>query len=318
MIVMDNGGASQRAAGNSDPAWPTDYDMRCGFANLVQALPSVTIYEAVNEPEVNASKEAAIGSSCEPSMGYPASRCAASWFNDMAVMDKFLGRNDTLLAGTFAEASTTKTAPTGNCTTTDALSHFDFCYAYFLFWDYLDIPTHWSFHDYQDVQLSYNCTSIGASGCVNDREQNMYNMVKYWSTATPDIWITEAGVWLNGSFGSYVDDSRVNQANAAEGWLNLKSSGLATHVFYYQFTTTGDGQHTNGDAGFDSSLLGISQTDWSASGLWDPAHGKYAVPRSSYCVLAYGDSPAVAATDSRCNFVSTPEIPWSDWEGKDG
>jgi hypothetical protein len=42
------------------------------------------------------------------------------------------------------------------------------------------------------------------------------------------------------------------------------------------------------------------------------------VPRASYCVLAFGDSPALAVRDPRCDGVSGAENPATDWEDPTG
>jgi hypothetical protein len=122
----------------------------------------------------------------------------------------------------------------------------------------------------------------------------------------PQIWLTEAGVWLNGNlYGAQLDDDPIAQADAAEGFLNLPRASLQiTRVYYYEFQTF------HGD-GFDSALIasgGSNPPDGDRSGL--------APRRPSYCVLALGLTPAQAVSStyfSVCNDSSRSPTD-SDWQ----
>jgi hypothetical protein len=89
-------------------------------------------------------------------------------------------------------------------------------------------------------------------------------------------------------------------------------------LFWYEFETYGDGKSVGSDT-WDSALLGITSPSWDQSGQYNPGAGQFGVPRTSLCVLAYGDSPNPSASnaaewDSRCDFANSPQVPWYDWQ----
>jgi hypothetical protein len=172
-------------------------------------------------------------------------------------------------------------------------------------------PGYWSFHDYDDV------TAAGARAAspytynleaFNDVLANWYG-----PTYSAPIWITEAGARIdqpnirepdgsepecnNGELDGYnlawgggykvgncldwVPDqrlARLRQAWAAQGFHDL-ATALGGRVTQVDWWTPDDAPGT----GWDSALLDAAGT-----------------PRSSYCVLAYAETPATASSDPRC------------------
>ncbi|HWE13825.1 MAG TPA: hypothetical protein VG365_09955 [Solirubrobacteraceae bacterium] len=171
-------------------------------------------------------------------------------------------------------------------------------------------PSVWSWHPYGDVNASY----AGINNAHQTGDLAYYLNQQFPSH--PSFWLTEAGVVLNmGRYGPYIDGSKTAQAYAARGFKNLGNapnqaySGQISRVYWYEYQTYGDGVSTGSDT-WDSALLGITRADWVEDGS--------GVPRSSYCVLAYGDSPTQAASDTRCNYASSPDVPWTDWQDPHG
>jgi hypothetical protein len=78
-------------------------------------------------------------------------------------------------------------------------------------------------------------------------------------------------------------------------------------VFWYEFEVTGP-------SNWDSALLGVTDPTYSPGGTYIPSAGQFGVARPSFCVLAYGDSPSAATTDSRCDTPSSPHSPLTGWQ----
>jgi hypothetical protein len=171
-------------------------------------------------------------------------------------------------------------------------------------------PAVWSWHPYADVDASY-------TGTPNAHQTgDLAAYLNQQFPSHPSFWLTEAGVALNSAaYGRYVDGNPLAQANAARGFERLGAApnqafgGQIARIYWYQFQTYGDGASVGSDR-WDSALLGITSADW--------VEGGTGVPRPSYCVLAYGDSPAQAAHDTRCDYASVPNVPWTDWEDPSG
>jgi len=332
-------------AGASDPINPTTQDFGCAYALLVDdlasagALPSTAYFETYNEPQ----GEADIGDACAPGSGLANWYCAADYYEEAELVDELLGRHDVLIAGTFEDATASDTAgtycfdsPDGSA---EASGGFD--------WDYMcailaldsefhtPAPTNWSFHDYIDVAdsgKSGGCTSINASGCVTTDAQNFHNLLASYRFSTSNVWVTEAGTPIGPTGCGCLGGDGLGQAEAAEGFLHLRWSGLVAHMFWYEFQTYGDGTDDYRSDNFDSALLGIDRPDLTAEqGVppnplggggnlapdpSDPTWGESgnAVPRYSYCVLAFNEAPAAALNDPRCGYVTTPENPNTDWQ----
>lgn len=171
-------------------------------------------------------------------------------------------------------------------------------------------PAVWSWHPYNDVDASYTGTSNW------HQTADLASYLNQQFPSHPSFWLTEASVVLNSSkYAPYVDGSPTAQANAARGFKTLGNapnqaySGQISRVYWYQFQTYGDGASAGSDT-WDSALLGLTHTDWAEDGT--------GIPRASYCVLAYGDSPSMAVKDSRCDYASSPNAPWNDWEDPNG
>jgi hypothetical protein len=260
----------------------------CGIEGLMTATSAnnvpVNEWEPWNEPE------------CCMSASNAATMYAYTRYASVPV----LARADTIVGGAFATATAHDVDPSG------------FAYAYV--YDLLNAgiqPPVFSLHPYHDVQNSWGCVQIGAGGCSTTETSNLVNMLDaaYGSSGhgatVPQIWLTEAGVWLNGMLHAQLDNNPIAQANAAEGFLNLPRASLQiTRAYYYEFQTfPGDG--------FDSALIasgGSKPSDGDRSGL--------APVRPSYCVLALGFTPAQAVSStyySICNDSSHSPTD-SDWQ----
>jgi hypothetical protein len=137
---------------------------------------------------------------------------------------------------------------------------------------YNSAATSWAVHDFNDVIASQSCAPNNSSACDHQGLTHFRAWLQSQGEPTSDIWMTEAGDASLG--GAWLQHSRSEEAHTAYAWEQLRS--YAQHVFWYQWQTfSGDG--------WDSALL-------DASGQ----------PRPSYCVLAYGESPSRALSDSRC------------------
>jgi len=289
-ITWGNGHLTGEA---DNPRHPTANAYRCGLEALMTAYPWVHSWETFNEPE----------------QGLCASD-AANFFSVAQQAAAAEGRStDTLVAGAFA----------ANDDPLDQTNHPD-CGHRSGDWfipDYVKAinakalqPAVWSWHPYDDVDASYT----GTSTWHQTGDTVSYLNQKFASH--PSYWITEAGVVLNSSlYGKDLDGNPTAQANAALGFKNLANApnqafpGQIARIYWYEFQTYGDGASTGSDS-WDSSLLGLINPDWAEDGT--------GVPRSSYCVLAFGDTPAQAISDSRCNYANSPHTPWSDWQDPSG
>ena len=276
-----------------NPSYPTANGYVCGLEALMQAEGSVHEWEVFNEPE----------------QGLCASDAAN--FASLAVRAAAVeGRpSDTLVAGSFASRDDPLDNsnhpdcghPSGDWFTRDYVSAIKA--------NGLN-PSVWSWHPYGDVNASY-------AGHNNTHQtEDLASYLNQQFPSHPSFWLTEAGVALNlAPYGQDIDGSKIAQANAARGFKNLARapnqafSGQISRVYWYEYQTYGDGTSTGSDI-WDSALLGITNVDWVEDGG--------GVPRASYCVLAYGDSPDQAATDQRCNYLSSPNIPWTDWQDTNG
>lgn len=171
-------------------------------------------------------------------------------------------------------------------------------------------PAVWSWHPYDDVDASHTGTSTW------HQTADLVSYLHQQFPSNPSFWLTEASVVLNSAkYGQYVDGSPTAQANAARGFKTLGNapnqaySGQISRVYWYEFQTYGDGASVGSDT-WDSALLGLTHPDWLEDGT--------GVPRASYCVLAYGDSAGSAVRDSRCDYATSPNVPWSDWQDPNG
>jgi hypothetical protein len=290
-ITWGNGHLTSEA---DNPSYPTQNGYRCGLEALMNAtgagwnLP-VHEWEVFNEPE---------GGLC--------SSDAAGFFAQAQQAAATEGRSsDTLVAGAFKSGDDPS----------DGTNHPD-CGHRSGDWfirDYVQSiksrglsPTVWSWHPYGDVDASY----AGASNWHQTGDLTSYLNQQF--ATDPQFWLTEVGVVLTSpAYGPYLDGSSSGQANAAQGFKLLGNaphqaySGQISRIYWYEFQTYGDGASTGSDT-WDSALLGLTRPDWLEDGT--------GVPRASYCVLAYGDSPTRAVSDSRCDYASTPHVPWTDWQ----
>ena len=282
----------------SNPRLPTANDYLCGLTALMQAAGPgwnlwVHEWEVFNEPEVGL--------------------CAATAADFLSVAQQAAaaeGRSsDTLVAGAFAD----------NDDPLDGTNHPDCGHPSgdWFIRDYVQKikslglnPAVWSWHPYDDVDASYTGTSNP------HQTADLASYLNQQFPSHPSFWLTEAGAVLNDTkYGQYIDGSPLAQANAARGFKNLANApdqaynDQISRVYWYEFQTFGDGKSVGSDM-WDSALLGLAHPDWVEDGT--------GVPRASYCVLAYGDSPERAVKDPRCDYASSPNVPWTDWEDPDG
>jgi len=281
-----------------NPRLPTADDYRCGLQALMQAAGPgwnlwVDDWEAFNEPE----------------QGLCASTAAkfVSLAEQVAAQQ---GRStDSIVAGAFSS----------NDDPLDGSNHPDCGHPSgdWFIRDYVQgikslglSPAVWSWHPYGDVDASYT----GTNNWHQTGDSASY--INQQFTSPPAFWLTEAGTVLNdGKYGQYIDGSATAQANAARGFKHLGDApnqayaGQISRIYWYQFQTYGDGASQGSDT-WDSALLGLASVDWVEDGA--------GVPRASYCVLAYGESPQLAVNDSRCDYLSSPNVPSTDWEDPRG
>jgi hypothetical protein len=303
VIALSSGNGVGEAGGVAEPYWPNadsahgwgstgDYQYGCGFDGIATYLHdfgvNVPFWETFNEPDS--------GQPPNYSSDVP-TNVAANYYTDAYLIDHtLLGYDDDLITGAFNFSSLNSSC----CGyVNDFLSDVSGNVSYY------DIaaPNYFSGHPYDDPDLSGYEQAVTTPSTTNlvDRVN------AYFPGAS--IWLTEAGVWLNdptpdgsGTTLSYdVNGDPYAQAWAAVGFKDLANvSSQIKGVNYYEFETYGDGVNEGSDS-FDSALLGVDSTpSWDQSGSLVSSGGT-AVPRASFCVLAYGDTPLDAVSDSRCD-----------------
>ena len=318
LIGLGNGNGQGRASSATEPRYPNprtgpttspstgDQMYSCGFegitATLAQVIGEASPIETYNEPD----NDPNVGTLTSPER-------AARFYLDARAAEQALGARNPLIAGAMNYA----TVDHNCCGWMDAFLT-DLKAGVQSFGE--PLPAAISGHPYNDP------TRSGACACLSDAgTMNLVTQVNQELAAGEPIWLTEVGVWLDdpasdgagATLGRDVDGNPLAQAYGAQGFADLAAlSPQVQAVFYYEFETYGDGLDVGGDS-FDSALLGISSAAWGSAGqdgAYDPAAGAYGVPRASLCVLAYGDTPQTAVTDSRCDFTRSPETPWTSWQ----
>jgi hypothetical protein len=307
---------------SADDIWPSDSEYECGLSGLKQAEPGVTQWEVFNEPDsayvpdsipgggpnCTARNGVWVATQDQCVLGSPAvtppggnghggsAQAAAYWYLDAMRADP--GASQTLVAGGF-------NFNTSSCVTTS-------CYylgGYFRELSRIDPtpPDAVAIHPYLDVD--YAALNGGdplppaTSGLPS--AQGAIAVIDQLYPSDPQIWLTEAGVWLTNSGkagvtsvcgdGNPADDGTwlaclngnpTAQALAAEGYLRLPSeSSQITRVYYYDFN--------NQNVGWDSGLVSLNPGLAGASG--------YGTPRMAWCVLhdfAEGETPGVAEANA--------------------
>lgn len=307
---------------SKDDIWPTDREYECGLSGLERAAPGVTQWEIFNEPDsayipdsapgggpncvhrngvwVAAQYQCVFGSGAvTPSGGNGhggSAQGAAYWYLDAKRVDP--SRSDTLVAGGF------------NYNTSSCLTSA--CYylnGYFreLSAVYPAAPDAIALHPYLDVD--YAALNGGdplppATSGLPSAQGAIADIDSVYPT-DPQIWVTEAGVWLtnpgqaavtsvcgdgnpadDGTWLACLNGDPSAQALAAEGYLRLPSeSAQITRMYYYDF----DGQN----AGWDSGLVNLNAPVLGSDG--------YGAPRMAWCVLhnfAAGEGPVAAETNA--------------------
>jgi hypothetical protein len=301
-----------------DAIWPTDSEYECGLSGLERAEPGVTQWETFNEPDsayvpdsipgggpnctarngvwVAAQEQCVLGS---PAVHPPggnghggSAQAAAYWYLDAKRVDP--STNYTIVAGGF-------NFNTSSCLTSK-------CYylsGYFreLSRIYGPPPDAISLHPYLDVD--YAALNGGdplppATSGLPSAQGAIVDIDAIYPS-DPQIWMTEAGVWLtysgkaqvtsvcgdgipadDGTWLACLNGNPTAQALAAEGYLRLPTeSSQITRLYYYDF----NGQN----GGWDSGLVNDNPGLLGSSG--------YGTPRMAWCVLhnfADGESPTVA------------------------
>jgi hypothetical protein len=174
-----------------------------------------------------------------------------------------------------------------------------------------ETPGSWSFHDYDDV------TAAG----VRQSSPYAYNLDafenvlagRYGTAYNAPIWITEAGGRLDQPNIQEPDGSEPQCNNGELDGYNLSWSGgfkvgdcldwvPDPHLARLRQAWAAQAFHD-----LATPLGGrVTQVDWwtpnnAAGSGWDSALLDTAgIPRSSYCVLAYAETPATATSDGRC------------------
>lgn len=321
VITLGTGNGVGTAGGSQEPYWPNansanglinpgDTQYECGFEGLVNwvkawSLP-VSYWETYNEPDdyQPPSNNASI----------PYSVAGNYEIDAYSADHRSLGRSDVILAGGF-NYNSLEVACCGY------LQNFLTKVRQSSAADGFNPPDGISGHPYTDPTRSaylHGDTFLGTSRLVNYTNG-------YLASGIP-IWLTETGVWLadpetdshGHSLGYDVANYPAgNPTDLAYGGQDIEDThanyAQVEGVFLFEFETYGDGVSTGTDT-FDSALMGISNTDWTQSGLYNPAASEYGVARADLCVLAYGDTVATAIADARCDTPTTPQNPISDWE----
>jgi hypothetical protein len=273
-----------------------DLQYDCAFYELGVVLNDwnlpVSYWETYNEPDNNS-----------PSGSCNAWCVAANYYLDAYYSDRLLlQRTDSLIAGAFNFSSVNNSC----CTWVDGYLKDLWANLVYYGWP---APSAISGHPYNDPTFGGDYQHNWTNGT-----QNLVNQTNTWFNGEP-IWITETGVWLhdptpfeNGTDGSYENGNGLNQAYGAQSFKAIASVSQVKAVFWYEFETASNDP-------WDSALLGIGNADSTVSGEWNGAN-EWGDPRPSFCVLAYGDSPSSAVSDSRCQAHSQdPQNPLTDWEG---
>jgi hypothetical protein len=253
----------------------------------------VRYVEAWNEPDVNGYKENPSG--------------AAAVYNDASQAVSRVHADDTavpaaeLAAGTLSSMDCARGAVCSNLLAylngyIDSLAH---------------APGYWSFHDYDDVtaagieQASPYASSLDAfAGVLASRYGPGYH---------GEIWITESGARLDQPNILEPDGSRPRCDNGEQDGFNPAWGGgykLGNCLDWVPDPGLAGVRQAWAAQGFHdlATLFGgrVTQVDWwtpnnAAGSGWDSALlDTGGNPRKSYCVLAYAESPAIAATDTRC------------------
>jgi hypothetical protein len=325
------GGIPQYPVVNSYGTDADDYE--CGVEGLLAAttgnsLP-VTHWEAFNEPDAvcqynNGTKPCnQTGSHCSGSSGGDQ---AAGLYVDFYITDQEVeGRHgDTDVAGVFTHPS---------------VGYFNDYVCYVT--KYLNMPSVWSYHDYDDVG-SYH--AVGDSPLAFNFDDNLWFTCadSQYCPSQPTVWITETATdttsisttFSNGAstsgcsngdndnmgyLGACIDGSTVYQSAGGSGFLNLASQasyvgGQITQVDWYQF------QAANGSSGFDTGLMS-PQAPYTGElkcpqGAGIPCYyvspdSQYSQPRQSYCVLR-------DISPSNCSSSVTDAEDWSTNPGPPG
>lgn len=297
------------AANPADPPFPDPTDpptdphgnaqYRCGLEGLLTQTASwqqsarwpdaVTQWEAFNEPDVANGYQGTgprVGCGAAAGVGVAingAGRAACIW-EIAEQVDRALGRSDEIAAGSFnfASAAAPKLTYVKAYVATLQADHAALGVA---------LPFYWAFHPYDDLIDSGGCTAIGATGCGST---NLRNFADYLSGLEPsyEIWLSELADPLDDpsqrGAPNPTDGDPLRQATAAEDFLNLpRASPHVTEELWYEL------HPFLGDA-WDSGLLDAAQR-----------------PRASYCVLAFGTPPPVAARTPACADPGAAED-WGD------
>jgi hypothetical protein len=312
VIALGNGNGVGSFNGVQEPVWPHadgtyglgstgDSQYVCALyemGNLMRAFNiPISYYETYNEPDSNAG-DASCNAWC----------VGGNYYLDAYYATRaLLSRNDFLIAGAFNFSSVDNSC----CTWVDGYLAHVWSGVIHYGWP---APGAVSGHPYNDTTFG-----IGA----NPGTHNLVNQTNSWFSGEP-IWLTETGVWLNDptpydatTYGEIDDGEALNQAEGAADFKALTSVSQVKVAFWYEFETNSATQSCSGDS-YDSALLGIANGECTHTGLYNPGAGEYGVPRPSLCVLAYGDSPSGATTDSRCDLALSPQNPLTDWQDPGG
>jgi hypothetical protein len=349
IFVMSNGTGDNPGDGSV----PTDWQYACGLYELVQDLVNADLLptqrgqstfwvETYNEPE----RDSLSGwcNSSAWSQSHPSAYCDADYYAWELADNKYdFAGTMTPIGGVWSDMNTVGSS-TWN-------------YAYNVLWYLYNsyginpaLYPNWSFHDYTDPSNSVDCGPSDTSACALGSLTAFRTLLSDFGISLGSTWITESGYELGcdpsqgcGNGPAAIDGDDVNArgnpiglADAAYDWKLL--AYYAAHVFWYDLQTNGDGVDSGSDR-FDSALIGISQPDWAGSGelesspQWSGSGNGHGVPRASYCVLAFGDSPSAAVADPRCDYTSDwgqsfaayndvsgcsdtviAGDPWTDWQ----
>lgn len=291
---------TQGTAAIDDPVPSSEIDQRkyyCGVYWTVWAAARwgvpVRYLEAWNEPDVNGYRGNPSGAAADYNTAY---RAVTQVHEDYGAVPA-----PQLAAGTLSTMSCARGAVCSNLVTflndyISGLSHS---------------PGAWSFHDYDDVtaagaqQSTPYATNLQALASVLD--------TRYGPAYAAPIWITEAGARLDQPNIREPDGTQPGCDNGESDAYNPAWGGgykVGNCLDWTPDPQLASLRQAWGAQAFHdlATLLGgrITQVDW-----WTPNDGfgtgwdsalldHRGLPRSSYCALAYAESPAVATADERC------------------
>jgi hypothetical protein len=267
-VVALSLGGNARGQATPDPTTAAGYaQYTCGVQGLLAQIRAwgfpVSNWEAWNEPDGSAmyNRGTATGP-CRPGAVLGGPAKAACLWEMFTAQDP--ARGDRVAAGSFSGPS--------------SLPYVRVYVGELERYRRRGLPHYWAAHPYGDILNSTSCMAIGAPGCITGETATFVDYLASVEGQSFEVWLSELAVIVRQPYGSTALNGKpLFQAAAAEGFLNLPR--VSSH---------------------------ITQEDWyevrAVPGVWDSALlSANGTPRTSYCVLALGMTPAAAASAPACD-----------------